>query len=59
MVVARIEGKPEGLCAGDEFQEVSFGLKGPQSSKTSQGLASQISTPLREGVRRPHLILVR
>jgi hypothetical protein len=24
MVVARIEQKPERLCAGDEFQEVSF-----------------------------------
>ena len=36
------------------------GPKGPQSSKTSQGLASQIGTPqVRQGVRRPLLILTR
>ena len=36
------------------------GPKGHQSSKTSQGLASQIGTlQVRQGVRRPHLILAR
>ncbi len=27
MVIARIEQKPEGLCAGDEFEEVGFVVK--------------------------------
>jgi hypothetical protein len=35
------------------------GPKGPQISKTSEGLASQIDTPLCQSVRRPHLILAR
>ncbi len=31
MVVARIERKPERLCAGDEFQDVGFVVqKGPE-----------------------------
>jgi len=34
MVVARIERKPERLCAGDEFQEVGFVVqKGLRSRK--------------------------
>ena len=50
MAVARIERKPERLCAGDEFQEVGYVVQ--------KGLR-QNGTPLCQGVRRPHLILVR
>jgi hypothetical protein len=40
MVVARIEQKPERLCAGDEFQEVGYVAQKGLRLKTPQGLAS-------------------
>ena len=58
MVIARIERKPERLCVGDEFQEVSDVVqKWTENFETSQGYASQNGTPLRQGVRMPQQIL--
>jgi len=60
MVLARIEQKPEWFCVWDESQVVSdVNVKGRQNFGTSQGSASQIGTPLRQGVGRPQAILAR
>jgi len=59
MVVARIERKPNNCGLEMNFRKSALWSKRAQISKTSQGLASQIGTPLRQGVRRPHLILAR
>jgi len=41
MVIARIERKPEQLCVGDEFQEVSDVVQnGLWNFETSQGYAN-------------------
>jgi hypothetical protein len=42
-----------------KFRKLACGQKGPQISKTSENLADQNGTPICQGVRRPHLILVR
>ena len=49
-----------GLRIGDDMdlRKLAMWSKRAQSSKTSQGLASIICTPLRQGVRRPHLHLI-
>ena len=46
IVVARIERKPEQLCVGDEFQEVSDVVQNwTEIFETSQGYANQNETP--------------
>jgi hypothetical protein len=48
MVVARIERKPERLCAGDEFQEVGYDVvqKDPELEDISTISELNLHTPL-------------
>ncbi len=56
MVIARIEQKPEQLCAGDEFQEVGYVVqKGLRSRRHHKDLRAKYAHPFVRVVGGPTL----